>query len=176
MEECNEYKALAERGFGNYSAGHRRMYESGLVLLDQSYASVLDIGSGIGWGYKRARELGHFGKWTGVEPCADSYNYMKKNYPEGDWHNLGLMEATIDPADYVFCIEVIEHLDRDDVLPFLKRLRSLCIRGAWVSTPESDRHRHGTMTKSEVVTLLKAAGFSNVVVNGEQWTTLYTCQ
>lgn len=137
---------------------------------------MLDIGSGIGWGYDRARELGFKGWWEGVEPCADSYNYLVKTYPEIIWHQSGLMEAKVDPADYVFCIEVIEHLDRDDVLPFLKRLRSLCIRGAWISTPESDRHRHGTMTKTEVVALLKAAGFSNVVVNGEQWTTLYVCQ
>jgi 2-polyprenyl-3-methyl-5-hydroxy-6-metoxy-1,4-benzoquinol methylase len=176
MQECNEYQALQERGGGDYSAGHRRMYEAGLVLLDQSTASVLDVGAGIGWGVKRARELGFLGKWEGIEPCVDSFNHLVRTYPRETWTCCGLMEATVEPADYVFCIEVIEHLDKPDVFAFLKRIRSLCGKGLWLSTPESDRHSHGTLKRVEVVSLLNMAGFANVVVNGEQWTTLYICQ
>lgn len=155
------------------------MYEAGLVLLDQSTASVLDIGSGIGWGCKRARELGFAGKWTGIEPCQDSFDYLTRVYGNDQrttWHCAGLMEAPVEPVDYVFCIEVVEHLPPDRVGAFLRRIRSLCNRGAWISTPDADTSDHGTFTRSQMVDALKAAGFENVVVNAEQWTTLYICQ
>lgn len=152
------------------------MYEAGLVLLDESTASVLDIGSGIGWGLRRARELGFKGEWTGIEPCRESFDYLRSQYPDEDWHHCGLMDSPVGLADYVFCIEVIEHLDRADLMPFLIKLRSLCRKGAWISTPEADRHPHGTLTRVEVIKALKSAGFENVVVNAEQWTTLYICQ
>jgi hypothetical protein len=34
MDECNEYQNLVGRSFADYSAGHRRMYEVGLTVLD----------------------------------------------------------------------------------------------------------------------------------------------
>lgn len=176
MQECNEYLALVGRNFSDYSAGHRRMYEAGLVLLDQSTASVLDIGAGIGWGLNRARELGFQGEWTGIEPCRDSFDYLRKTHPGEDWHHCGLMDAPVGSADYVFCIEVVEHLDKTDAPAFLARIRSLCRKAAYISTPESDRDSHGTFTRVEMVAALKAAGFENVVVSSEQWTTLYICQ
>lgn len=176
MIECNEYEALKERGLEDYSAGHRRMYEAGLVLLDRSKASVLDVGSGIGWGLKRARELGFEGTWTGVEPCAASFNYLRETYPAATWHHCGLTDAPVEAADFVFCIEVVEHIDREQLPAFLARIRSLCRKGAWISTPEIDRDPHGAFTRVEMVAALKAAGFENVVVNAEQWTTLYICQ
>ncbi len=152
------------------------MYEAGLVLLDQSHATVLDVGAGIGWGLKRARELGFQGQWVGIEPCSDSFNYLRETYPAATWHHCGLMAADVEAADYVFCIEVVEHLDRNDLPDFLARIRSLARKGAWISTPEADRDSHGQFTRVEMVDALKSAGFTNVAVNGEQWTTLYICQ
>ena len=176
MIECNEYQALRERDFGDYSAGHRRMYEAGLVLLDKSRASVLDVGSGIGWGLKRAIELGFEGTWEGIEPCLDSFNYLTATYPKNAWHCCSLLDAPVDAADFVFCIEVVEHIEREQLPAFLARIRSLCRKGAWISTPDIDRDPHGAFTRVEMVEALKAAGFENVVVNAEQWTTLYICQ
>jgi 2-polyprenyl-3-methyl-5-hydroxy-6-metoxy-1,4-benzoquinol methylase len=176
MQECNEHAALVGRNFADYSAGHRRMYEAGLVLLGESEASVLDVGAGIGWGYHRARELGFSGSWVGVEPCRDSFDYLVTSRIGATWHHAGLMEAVVDPADFVFCIEVIEHIDKSDAPAFIDRLRNLTRKTLYLSTPESDRDSHGTFTRAELVAALKAGGFAEVVVVDEQWTTLYICQ
>ena len=87
------------------------------------------------------------------------------------------MDALTPPiCDYGFCIEVLEHVHQPDVAAFVRRLRTHVKRALFLSTPESDKNDHGTLTRDQVRDVLKQAGFTDVVVIGEQWTTLYIAQ
>jgi 2-polyprenyl-3-methyl-5-hydroxy-6-metoxy-1,4-benzoquinol methylase len=90
----------------------------------------------------------------------------------GDW--LAYPEDQIPPADFVFCIEVLEHVPPELRQACIEKCRRLARKNVFVSTPPSDRNEHGQLTIPECTELLKASGLDVVVVD-VQWTTMYVC-
>jgi 2-polyprenyl-3-methyl-5-hydroxy-6-metoxy-1,4-benzoquinol methylase len=77
--------------------------------------------------------------------------------------------------DYTFCIEVVEHVAAEQVMPFLMKLRRHTKRNLFLSTPDSDRSSHGVTTAAIWKARLREAGFE-VVAFDRQWTTLFICE
>ena len=118
MSDTNEYELYESRGFQDYSLGHQKMYTLPIQFLqdkDQRW-NVIDVGVGIGFGVRKMLEAGILARYVGVEPHPLSYGYLAqqewpahvKIHPSG-W--LDLPEDQLMLADYMFCIEVIEHVD-----------------------------------------------------------------
>jgi 2-polyprenyl-3-methyl-5-hydroxy-6-metoxy-1,4-benzoquinol methylase len=181
--QCNEFAALKRRGFRDYSLGHRRMYNCPITLLRSQGRrySILDVGFGIGYGLQEMLNADVIGEYTGIEPVSDSFQYTSQKF--GHLANVRLInqgwlevpDRELTPADYVFCIEVVEHLPDDMVLPFLAKLARFTKRNLFLSTPDRERSAHGTRTTAEWRAALTEAGFTAVDV-GEQWTTLFVCR
>lgn len=188
MHEAREFRELKRRGFRPYSAGHQAMYEVPLALMSRNDRSkpaymVLEVGFGIGWGLDRMVEEGLVGPrdcYVGYEPDADSFRFVAGRHgsrPGVTLINEGFRAASGLPYDHVFCIEVIEHVALNAQARFIGALRSSSHGGTlWLSTPDSDRCDHGVRPARMWQAMLRAAGFGNVVVHQDQWTTLYACQ
>lgn len=155
------------------------MYEVPIRLLSGKQWSIREAGFGIGWGLDRMVEAKIIRTYSGCEPCADSFNYVKQN--RGGRPNVFLSPEPFrrDGAvyDHVFCIEVIEHVPLDGHARFLEDLRASTGRTLWMSTPDVRKHRsEGVRTCDEWKALLHAAGFRDVTVHTEQWTVLFIAQ
>lgn len=183
-----EYQALLKRNYQPYSIGHRRMYLAPMMLLLDKKHDILDVGFGIGWGLDEMMKAQLINRYVGYEPDRESYEYVAQRY--GKTKNVKLLnapfdedaavevEGMFDPA-HVFCIEVIEHVPMDGHDDFLRLLwRTTVRKGAtlWLSTPESDRFSHGVRTKDDWNERIHRAGYQNVTIHREQWTTLYIAQ
>ena len=182
-KECNEFKALQRRGFKDYSLGHRRMYTCPISLLQSKGKRyrILDVGCGIGFGLEQMLRAGIVENYVGVEPVRDSFQYVQERFGKlpnvqllnQDW--LEVRTESLTPADYTFCIEVVEHLAPQSVLPFLKRLSLLTKKNLFLSTPSRLTSKHGTRSTKEWRKALAQVGFNSVPVEG-QWTTLFICE
>jgi hypothetical protein len=177
--DCNEYDNLVRRRFEDYSEGHRIMYEVPIRLLSGKQWSIREAGFGIGWGLDQMVEAKIIRTYSGCEPCADSFNYTKKNH--GGRPNVFLSQTAFkrDGAvyDHVFCIEVIEHVPMDGHYDFLKDLRESTGRTLWMSTPDKRKHpSEGVRTCDEWRQMLREAGFKDVTMHREQWTVLFVAQ
>lgn len=178
MTEPSEFFHLKNRRFRNYSDGHCRMYRTAIALLagdDVKPASILEVGAGIGYGLGLMLENELVGTYTGIEPNVESYTYLRSVFPQVNLINETFDNAEVEPADYTFCIEVIEHLDDAQVQPFLAKLRDKTLKNLFFSTPDSSRSSHGKYTTATWVSLLRDAGFDVAACN-RQWTTFYLCQ
>lgn len=178
--ECNELNALKSRNFKDYSIGHQKMYTVPIDLLTVEKApplDIIDVGFGIGFGIEKILNAGIVKRYYGVEPCLDSYNYVKTRYGNDNrlvLEHVGWLQANPPfEADYVFCIEVIEHVDEKDIPEFLKKLEAYTVKNLFLSTPNKQTSAHGIKTTSDWRLLLKAAGFEDVVYIERQWTTLF---
>jgi len=182
--DCREYAAAAKRDFRPYSLGHRIMYETPLTLLTRnaradSRFAILEAGFGIGYGLDRMVEHGVIGRYLGFEPDPESFAYVKDRH--GGTAGVDLRPtafAECDPVfDHAFCIEVIEHVPRDDHRDFLLALRrSLKTSGTlWLSTPDMARSTHGVRTADEWRMMLTTAGLRALHFDA-QWTDLFVCQ
>lgn len=188
MLEAREFRELRRRKFKPYSAGHQAMYEVPIALMKRNERSkpaylILDVGFGIGWGLDRMVEEGvvsSLDRYVGYEPDRESFDHVAGRH--GKRSGVTLINerygaASGLPFDHVFCIEVIEHVALHAQGDFVAALRAASHGGTlWLSTPDSDRSDHGVRPAREWHAMLKAAGFANVVVHQDQWTTLYTCQ
>ncbi|MCW5695788.1 MAG: methyltransferase domain-containing protein [Bauldia sp.] len=188
MLEAKEFRELKRRRFKPYSAGHQAMYEVPLALMkrnDRSAARylILEIGFGIGWGLDRMVENGIVGaldRYVGYEPDEESFDFVFARH--GKRSGITLINAAFGavsglPFDHIFCIEVIEHVPAVEHAGFLGSLRSASRSGTlWLSTPDSQRNDHGVRPAAEWRAMLKNAGFSDVTVHQDQWTTLFVCQ
>ena len=162
----NEYRRLQRRDFKEYSLGHQKMYTVPIELLKNVTAKyrILDVGFGIGFGLERMLEAGIVESYVGVEPVADSFAYVREKFGSlpnirlvnDDW--LTVSETNLEPADYVFCIEVVEHLPEQVVGPFLRKLARFTKRALFLSTPDCERSSHGTRTERQWIGALSAAG------------------
>lgn len=188
MHEARELRELRRRGYRPYSAGHQAMYEVPLALMRRNERSkqvylILDVGFGIGWGLDRMIEEGIVGSldsYVGYEPDRESFDFVAGRH--GHHSSVTLINepfraASGIPYDHVFCIEVIEHVPLDEQDLFLTALcKAACGGTLWLSTPDSDRCDHGVRPTAEWRQMLARAGFGNVTVHQDQWTTLYICQ
>jgi len=183
----NEYEQFIERGLKPYSVGHQRMYSAPIDLITSPVeptatslkkANVLDVGCGIGVGYRMLRDAGIIGSYLGIEPDPKCVRYMKDTYPEADvieefW--MDVPEGQLFVADFTFCVEVIEHVPLDDLGRFLEKLREHTRRNLFLSTPLRENSEHGLFTKDGWVAKLCASDFRVAVVDW-QWTTFFLCE
>jgi len=178
---CNELKALKSRNGKPYSLGHQKMYLTGIeAITGNGPCSVLDVGCGIGFGIGALIARKHEGPIVATEPEGDCIRFVVEKFKDTEADltimHSGFLEAiALEPADYVFCIEVIEHIKHSDVGKFLKKLRKLTIKNLFFSTPDSSKSSHGVATDAEWEAALREVGF-NVVSISQQWTTLFVCR
>lgn len=183
MSDTNEYELYESRGFQDYSLGHQKMYTLPIQFLQDKDRrwNVIDVGVGIGFGLRKMLEAGILDRYVGVEPHPLSHDYLnQQEWPEHvKIHPCGWLDLPEDQlllADYMFCIEVIEHVPDDQVAAFLARMRAHVRRNLFLSTPDSAKTDHGTATVPQWRARLKAAGFTEVAVIDSQWTVLYVCE
>lgn len=153
------------------------MYDAPIMLLKAQKNTILEVGVGIGYGLDNMLQTGIVSNYTGFEPCVDSYNYVHQRFRAEP--NINIVNSEFDGVDnrfdYVFCIEVIEHIDESKRKKALADLFAATGKGLFLSTPDRERDSHGVYTKDELKSELKLVGFSDVVVLREQWTDLYIC-
>lgn len=183
MGDSSEYALLESRGFKDYSVGHQKMYTGPIELLQDKDKrwNVIDVGVGIGFGLRKMVDAGILERYIGVEPHPLSYGYTaRQEWPANvTIHPCGWMELPDDQlmlADYMFCIEVIEHVPEPQVAEFLARMRTHVRRNLFLSTPDITKTAHGTATVEQWRARLKAASFTEVAVVDSQWTVLYVCE
>lgn len=154
------------------------MYDAPITLLKGQKNSILEVGAGIGYGLGQMVQNDVFSTYTGYEPCLDSFNHLNMVYAQD--LRVSLHQQVFDGADkqydYVFCIEVIEHVEPEKREKMLKDLFLATKKALFISTPDVDRDPHGVYTRKELIKALKDAGFSDVVCMSEQWTNLYIAE
>ena len=175
----SEYGKYLARGGRLYSEGHRRMYDGPIRLLAGSSSDILDVGFGIGYGLEQMTKHRVIGSYVGYEPSKDSFDFVAKQF--GRMPNIKLRHAPFGEPDrtfdYVFCIEVIEHVSDHQRSTFVGNLRKATGKTLFLSTPDRQKvPQHGVFTEAELKTALRAAGFSTVILLSEQWTSLYIAQ
>lgn len=143
--------------------------------------SILDVGSGVGWGYEQMSARLNLAQYVGIERHADSVLEHRSKLKSGhDVFLTSAFEAILDSGrfDYAFCIEVAEHIRAEfHAELFAKICASLKPGGLlFLSTPDASVHPHGNLTQAEAKAALAAAGFSSVVSITEHWTTLYVAE
>jgi hypothetical protein len=175
---CNEYRNLMKRSGRDYSLGHRLMYETPAKLLTGKARNIAEAGFGIGWGLKALLEVGAVRSYVGYEPCAEAFEYVRKQYADDNrivLHNRPFYAPSA-VADHVFCVEVIEHVPAEKHADFLHDLRAAG-RTLWFSSPDVRRYpSEGVRAPHEWQVMLKAAGFNDVTRHEEQWTSLLIAQ
>lgn len=197
--ESKEYDRLKRRKFAPYSAGHQAMYNLAIaeIALDLATAPVkradiFEAGFGIGFGLGQMLAAEIVSTYIGCEPNLDSFTYTAlteerrgppkhgavwlKHEPLSNTLVDRLFQDEVLPADYAFCIEVIEHVAMADHLAFLQTLRRVAPR-LYFSTPDIVRvPKEGVRTTGEWLQLLARAGFKDVQVVKDHWTYLYKCR
>lgn len=194
----SEYKLLQRRmhrtGKPDYSEGHKRCYNAPIFLLKPTQEvskkppiKILDVGSGIGYGYEQMCKYLRIESYQGIEIDTDSA-YHHKTLLQDSKHkvlNDNFLEISTphDEYDAVFCIEVIEHVELHELEKFvLKLCRSVKPGGfLFISTPDGDSkspdyNPHGEWSEGLVKGTVLLSGIENIVVCREHWTKLYICQ
>lgn len=161
------------------SYGHRAMYLGPAALMRDARPSVIDVACGDGYGYHALKEHNALSSYWGIDsdPSEVATAQRLMDRPEhvvvhGNW--LEYPEDKITTADFVFCIEVLEHLYPEERKPCIEKCARFARRNIFISTPPADRNDHGRLTIPECRELIKAAGLDVVVID-IQWTTLYVC-
>lgn len=183
MTECNEYTQLLKRNGLPYSQGHRIMYDGPIAMMHGSTWDVLEIGFGIGYGLQRMASAKVVNHYWGCEPCQDSFEYVARIDDQGGIDYVSDKTLLFQPwsaqavgmFDFAFCIEVIEHVEMDNHLDFLKSIRPFVRKNLFMSTPDLSKNKHGVRTEKEWLSALKEAGWNAIAISS-QWTTLYICQ
>lgn len=175
---CNELEALNAREQQDYSWGHQVMYLAPVMMLSGKRFDILDVGFGIGFGLRQMIGNDCFRNYVGYEPCEDSFRYVADQF--GHVENVELINAPFEGSDwrfdYSFCIEVIEHVERDAASLMLERIKDSTNEALFLSTPDVEHCNHGVYTEAEMAAMLKGSGFGDVAVIRSQWTKLYIAQ
>ena len=161
------------------SYGHRAMYLGPAALLAGTRASVIDVGCGDGCGYHALASADALSTYLGIDASeselAKGRELLCNPLHEMvccDW--LAYPEYKLTPADFVFCVEVLEHVPAEKRKAWVEKCRRFARRNVFISTPPADRSDHGKLTIPECQELLRSVGLDVVVVDA-QWTTLYVC-
>lgn len=161
------------------SYGHRAMYIGPAAIMGHTPSSVIDIACGDGCGYHILMSHNAVGSYWGIDSSPTEIQKGQRLLvsPEhtmvcGDW--ITYPEDSITPADFVFAIEVLEHIPHHLRKEFVEKCARKAKRNLFLSTPPADRNDHGELTIPECVDLLRSVHLDVVVVD-VQWTTLYVC-
>lgn len=184
--EKTEAQHLSDRLGADYSLGHRCVYTGPIALIadGERALSILDVGSGVGWGYRKMADRLNLARYVGIERHADSAAYHRATLSANhEVLNDSIFSEDAENLfeggfDYVFCIEVAEHVKAEYHPELFSRLHRALKPGglAFLSTPNAAFHAHGNLTPTEAKAALKAAGFASVVCHAEHWTTLYIAE
>lgn len=191
--DSREYDRLVDRGFKDYSKGHREMYLRPIshIIRERRGVPIFEAGFGIGYGLKQFLGAGIVRNYVGCEPQVDSFNYtvgeMARRPDDVEKLNLihspfshDLAKTHAGGFEHAFCIEVIEHVPPEGHLGFLEDLKRVLAPGngstLWLSTPCIKRNaREGVRTTEEWEAMLRSL-FGYVEVDRSQWTYLYRCR
>lgn len=161
------------------SYGHRAMYLGPAALMSAVRPSVIDIGCGDGYGYHALVSHDAVSSYWGIDSNPDDIAKARQLLVDpnhvvvcGDW--LAYPESELQPADFVFCVEVLEHLLPECRKACIEKCARFARRNIFLSTPPADRNDHGKLTIPECRDLIWSVGLDVVVVD-VQWTTLYVC-
>ena len=173
MGELDKYH---RRRGANYSRGHARMYKAACRLLENARKlSILDVGSGMGYGYRwlqRYKAL-RGGSYTGIESDIDCVRWCQDRYPKAIWKAKDWPIPNYHEVhDYTFCIEVLEHVTSDPHA-FLQELGRVSKKGIFLSTPNKETSFHCIYTPKEVLEMLSHVGLKQAAYVEQQWTTWF---
>jgi 2-polyprenyl-3-methyl-5-hydroxy-6-metoxy-1,4-benzoquinol methylase len=187
----NEYKKMLGRNGRPYSDAHIGKYRVISELLKKKPANILEIGPGTGEGIHRLIKRKCIKKYLGIDAVKDCADFLKKEFKSHLKNNIKITNFnwidapeedikdyfSADKADFVLCIEVIEHnpYDLERYLVFLKKAHKFTKNTFFYSTPNSLGDRHGKLTNEESMTLLHKAGFKEVSKIVWQGTPFYIC-
>ena len=167
IPDKGQLRLATSRNWNDYERSHVLMYKAPILLLEGRPAHILDVGCGVGYGLQWMFDARCVGRYVGIDPQEDAIDYMKElcsTHPHTksdlEFFHTGLLEWDSDEKfDFVFCIEVIEHVPKDDIIPFLNRLRRHTCRNLFLSTPNTDNHSHALYSPTELTAHIKNAGF-----------------
>ncbi len=163
-----------------YSYGHYMMYMAVTSLLAQKPAKVLEVGCGRGYGLELLLKHNCIERYHGVEQIeseiAEAHKLVQAQQAEkfallshGDWFDIQDQHQ----YDVGVLIEVIEHVKKEDWIPFLRKMRNNIRKCLFMSTPNVLNQEHGTGRPEEFCQVLKWAEFDHVAYIEHQWTTFY---
>lgn len=162
------------------SYGHRAMYLGPAAIMAHKPCSVIDIACGDGFGYHALMSHQALSTYFGIDMNPAEIEKGQRLLVDRDNHKmvagswLDYPDAKIEPADFVFCIEVLEHVPQDLRKQFVEKCVRFAKKNIFFSTPPVDQNTHGVMTIPQCCDLLAGAGL-NVVPIDVQWTTMYVC-
>jgi 2-polyprenyl-3-methyl-5-hydroxy-6-metoxy-1,4-benzoquinol methylase len=155
------------------------MYLGPAALMRDVRSSVIDIGCGDGYGYHALREHNALSSYWGIDGSPSEIEKGRRLLVDpnhvmvcGDW--IEYAGDDLKPADFVFCIEVLEHILPEERKACVEKCARYAKRNLFISTPPADRNDHGRLTIPECHELIRSVGLDVVVVDA-QWTTLYVC-
>ena len=162
------------------SYGHRAMYLGPAAIMGHQPSSVIDIACGDGFGYHALMSHNAIESYWGIDSSPTEIQKGRRllvnpNHVmvSGDW--LTYPEDSLVPADFVFCIEVLEHVPPHVRYEFVDKCARFAKKNLFLSTPPADRNDHGELTIPECRDLLRSV-VNDVSVIDIQWTTLYVCK
>ena len=163
MSGPDEYDQMVARNFEPYSVQHRQLYHTIAQFLRGKPATILEIGTGIGYGLRLMLHNNCISAYLGIEPSEKCFKYINQIY-DVPLMNKGFMECEIkEKFDFTVCIEVIEHIDNINLIEWFRKMLEHTKEAAFVSTPDRLTDEHGFFTKEEVQEAMYEAGFKHVV-------------
>ena len=162
------------------SYGHRAAYLGPAAIMAHQPCSVIDIGCGDGVGYHALVTHQALGSYFGIDISPAEIEKGQRLLVDqhkhktvcGNW--LEYPEKDLEPADFVFCVEVLEHVPLDLRKMFVEKCVRFAKKNIIISTPPADRNPHGKLTIPECLELLRSSGLDVVPID-VQWTTMYVC-
>jgi 2-polyprenyl-3-methyl-5-hydroxy-6-metoxy-1,4-benzoquinol methylase len=155
------------------------MYLGPAALMGGARMSVIDVGCGDGYGYHALVSHDAVSSYWGIDSNPSDIEKARQLIIDtnhvvvcGDW--LAYPTADLEPADFVFCVEVLEHLHPGRRRECIEKCARFARRNVFISTPPADRNDHGKLTIPECRELIESVGLEVVIVDA-QWTTLYIC-
>lgn len=164
------------------SYGHRAMYLGPAAIMAHKPCSVIDIGCGDGVGYHSLMSHNAISRYFGIDCNPKEIEKGRRllihddHWMEcGDWLTYPENTIGLEPADFVFCIEVLEHVPPEHREAFLLKCAKFAKRNIFISTPPADRNDHGELTIAECRELIESVGLKVVVID-VQWTAMYVVE
>jgi ubiquinone/menaquinone biosynthesis C-methylase UbiE len=112
------------------------------IVLDRipDGSSLLDVGVGVGQFIGAAARSMKLSEVQGIDISRHSHFLPNLDYPvKMTYQNATSMTFQNNAFDYVTCMEVIEHLDDEDMNAVISELRRVARRGIFVTVPFCER-------------------------------------
>ncbi len=191
----SELEQLKKRKGVDYSFGHQQMYRGPIEMIMPDSInkpiSILDIGFGIGFGFREMMYRGFFSNiksyYFGIEPDKDSFDFVEETLFKRAPHaftnptNVFGMNCKVNEVrwerkntefDYSFCIEVIEHMTEQELHELLVILWTYTKQAVFLSTPDPQKSKEGKWQMTYLINLFRQFQFNPVLITA-QWTNLW---